>query len=217
MADDHPLQHLVQLGQLAAEVQFILRKTGPSLSEGPNTPTRERRVPGHRSEPQPLETREPNKASPFTSTAKPRRTKPNRSWSPSPRASPEPRASPVSFLDPLHPVKEILSSSSKEEVFRQILQQQRELQDLEFQLQSLERESEVQERRRSSATAPSLTPGELEDLEEQLRQNDAELMLFGHWEKQLQAERDRERGTCSDLFWLLPLTFLNLEILTQQI
>uniref|UniRef100_A0A665V182 Ras-associating domain-containing protein n=1 Tax=Echeneis naucrates TaxID=173247 RepID=A0A665V182_ECHNA len=37
VAEDCPLQHLAQLGQLALEVQFILRRTGPSLSEGQNT------------------------------------------------------------------------------------------------------------------------------------------------------------------------------------
>lgn len=201
VADDRPLQHLARLGQLAAEVQFILWKTGPSLSKGPNTPTRERRVPRHRSsKPQSLETREPSKAFPFTSSTNPRRTKSNRSWSPSPRASPEPQASSVSFPDPPYPVKEAPSSSAKEEVFRQILQQQRELEDLEVQLQSLERESDVWERGRSSPSAPSPTPGELEELEEQLRQNEAELMLLGHWEKQFQGEEDRERGTCSNQF-----------------
>uniref|UniRef100_A0A3Q3JZ23 Ras-associating domain-containing protein n=1 Tax=Monopterus albus TaxID=43700 RepID=A0A3Q3JZ23_MONAL len=39
VADDCPLQILAQLGQLAAEVQFILQRTGPSLSEGQCTPT----------------------------------------------------------------------------------------------------------------------------------------------------------------------------------
>uniref|UniRef100_A0A667XNF2 Ras association domain family member 7b n=1 Tax=Myripristis murdjan TaxID=586833 RepID=A0A667XNF2_9TELE len=40
IADDCPLQCLAQLGQLAADVQFILRRTGPSISDGPNVPTR---------------------------------------------------------------------------------------------------------------------------------------------------------------------------------
>uniref|UniRef100_A0A3Q1GMG1 Ras-associating domain-containing protein n=1 Tax=Acanthochromis polyacanthus TaxID=80966 RepID=A0A3Q1GMG1_9TELE len=45
VAEDCPLQQLTQLGQQAAEVQFILRRTGPSLSEGPNTPSTVRRLP----------------------------------------------------------------------------------------------------------------------------------------------------------------------------
>uniref|UniRef100_A0A3Q4HG95 Ras-associating domain-containing protein n=1 Tax=Neolamprologus brichardi TaxID=32507 RepID=A0A3Q4HG95_NEOBR len=47
VADDCPLQHLAQLGQLATEVQFILRRTGPSLSEGPDTSANERRMDRH--------------------------------------------------------------------------------------------------------------------------------------------------------------------------
>ncbi len=206
VADDRPLQHLAQLGQLAAEVQFILRRTGPSVSDGQDTPTRERRLPLPRpSEPEPPKRREPHKALTYSlgPSTLPRRTKPNRTWSPSPRASPEPRASPVSFLDPLIPAKELPSSSSKEEVFRQILQQQRRLQDLKIQLKALERETEVWERETSSATVPSLIlvpTGELEELEQRLRQNEAELMHREQWEEQLQAEMDRERGRCSNLF-----------------
>uniref|UniRef100_M4AH49 Ras association domain-containing protein 7-like n=1 Tax=Xiphophorus maculatus TaxID=8083 RepID=M4AH49_XIPMA len=41
VADDCPMQLLAQMGQLAAEVQFVLRKTGPSLSEGPHRPSKE--------------------------------------------------------------------------------------------------------------------------------------------------------------------------------
>ncbi|XP_035507688.1 ras association domain-containing protein 8-like [Morone saxatilis] len=190
VADDCPLQHLAQLGQLGAEVQFVLRRTGPSLSDGPDTLSRERHLPLPRpSEPEPLKRKEPQKALTFSlgPSTFPRRTKQNRAWSPSPRASPEPRASPVSFLDPL-------SSSAKEEAFRQILQQQRRLQDLEIQLQALERETEVREQETLSAPAPSLVPaGQLEELERRLRQNEAELMHPEHWEDQLQEEMDREQ------------------------
>uniref|UniRef100_A0A4W6CWN0 Ras-associating domain-containing protein n=1 Tax=Lates calcarifer TaxID=8187 RepID=A0A4W6CWN0_LATCA len=200
VADDCPLQHLAKLGQLAQEVQFVLRRTGPSLSEGQNTPSRERRLPLPRPpEPEPLKHRDTHKALSFSlgPSTHPKRTKPNRAWSPSPRASPEPRASPVSFLDAPSSVKAVSSYSSKEEVFRQILQQQRRLQDLEIQLQALERETEVWERERSSATVPSLNlhlADELEELEQQLRQNEAELMHRAHWEEQLQAEMDREQA-----------------------
>ncbi|XP_076595012.1 ras association domain-containing protein 7-like [Chaetodon auriga] len=201
VADDCPLHQLAQLGQLAAEVQFILRRTGPSLSGRPDAPARERRLPLPRpSEPEPPRHREPHKSLTFNlgPTTLPRRTKPKRAWSPSPRASPEPRASPVSFIDAVPSVKAIpssSSSSSKEEVFRQILQQQRRLQDLEIQLQALERETEVWEQESSSATAPSLTvhAEELEELEQRLRQNEAQLVHREHWEEELQAEMDREQ------------------------
>uniref|UniRef100_A0A3B4UN19 Ras association domain family member 7b n=1 Tax=Seriola dumerili TaxID=41447 RepID=A0A3B4UN19_SERDU len=194
VADDCPLQHLAQLGQLAPEVQFILRRTGPSLSDGQNTSTIERHIPLPRpSEPEPPKYRGPHKALTFNlgPSTLPRRTKPNRAWSPSPRASPEPRASPVSFLDAPNSVKAVPSYPFKEEVFRQILQQQRRLQDLEIQIQALERETEVWEQERSSAVVPILNQDlteELEELEQQLRQNEAELMHRAHWEEQLQAE-----------------------------
>lgn len=201
IADDCPLQHLAQLGQLAGEVQFTLRRTGPSLSDGPDTHKGERLLPLPRpSEPEPLKRREPQKALTFSlgPSTLPKRTKPNRAWSPSPRASPEPRASPVTVLEP--PVS---SSSSKEEVFRQILQQQRRLQDLEVQLQALERETEVWDQEMSSAIVPSLivvSAAELEELEQRLRQNEAELMFGENWEEELQAEINREQGACSKLF-----------------
>ncbi|XP_042344530.1 ras association domain-containing protein 8-like isoform X2 [Plectropomus leopardus] len=202
VADDCPLQHLAQLGQLAAEVQFILRRTGPSR-DGQDTPKTERRFPLP-SEAEPLKRNETHKALTFSlgPLTHPKRTKPNRAWSPSPRDSPEPRASPVSFLEPLNPVKTIpsssssSSSSSKEEMFRQILQQQRRLQDLETQLQALERETEVWEQNRSSATVSGLalvSEEELEELEKRLRQNEADLKHRAQWEEQLQAEIDKEQ------------------------
>lgn len=86
-------------------------------------------------------------------------------------------------------------------MFRTILQQQRKLQDLEIELQALEKETEVWERERSSATVLTLvTEEELEDLEQRLRQNAAILMHRKQWQEQLQAEMDREQGTCQNLF-----------------
>ncbi|XP_044215023.1 ras association domain-containing protein 7-like isoform X1 [Thunnus albacares] len=198
-ADDCPLQHLAQLGQLAAEVQFILQRTGPSVSDGQDKPTRERLLPLPRpSEPGPLKHRAPQKSLTFSlgPSTLPRRTKSNRVCSPSPRASPEPRASPVFFLDPLNSVKAIPSYSPKEEVFRQVLQKQRRLQDLEIQIESLERETEVWDQEKSSAAVPGLMLGlieELEELEQQLRLNEEEMMHAEQLEEQLQAEIDRER------------------------
>ncbi|XP_047435841.1 ras association domain-containing protein 8-like isoform X4 [Mugil cephalus] len=200
VADDCPLQHLAQLGQLAAEVQFILRRTGPSLSEGQDTPSSKRRLPLLiPSEPEPIKHKLPQKALTFNlgpSTIA-RRTKPNGAWSPSPRASPEPQTSPVSFLElPPSSVKALSSHSYKEDVFNQILQQQRRLEDLEIQLQALERESDSWEQKISSAVVPSQSlnlPELLEELEQQLRQNEEELRLGERLEEQFQAEMERER------------------------
>ncbi|XP_041671609.1 ras association domain-containing protein 7-like [Cheilinus undulatus] len=193
VADDCPLKLLAQLGQQAAEVQFYLQRTGPSLSDGQDTPTRLRALP-RPSEPDPVRSREPQKAFTFNlgPSTSPRRTKSNRAWSPSPQSSPEPRASPVSFLDS-HNLVKALPSSVKEEVFRQILQQQRRLQDLEIELQALERETEMWEQERSSAGLELIQEGELEELEQMLNQNETELMHRELWERQLQEEIDREQ------------------------
>ncbi|CAI5672098.1 ras association domain-containing protein 8 isoform X1 [Oreochromis niloticus] len=196
VADDCPLQHLAQLGQLAAEVQFILRRTGPSLSEGPDTSTNERRLPLSRpSEPEPFKRREPQKALTFSlgPSTLPKRNKPKKDWSRSSRSSPELRASPVSFLDPVNSMK-TNPSYPKDEVFRDILQQQRRLQDLEIQLQDLERETELWEQKQSSPEVTLAFAEELEELEWRVRQNEVELMQTEDWEKALQEEMEREQG-----------------------
>lgn len=196
VADDCPLQHLAQLGQLATEVQFILRRTGPSLTEGPDTSANERHLPLSRpSEPEPLKRREPQKALTFSlgPSTLPKRNKPKKDWSRSPRSSPELRASPVSFLDPVNSMK-TNPSYPKDEVFRDILQQQRRLQDLEIQLQDLERETELWEQKWSSPEVSLAFAEELEELQWRVRQNEVELMQTEDWEKALQAEMEREQG-----------------------
>ncbi|XP_068450496.1 ras association domain-containing protein 7-like [Clinocottus analis] len=159
VADDCPLQHLSQLGQLAPEVRFVLRRTGPSGRGDGEDPEPEQRGaltgPG--------------------SSARPKTTEPNRAWSPSPDA----RASPVPLLEPLN--------SAKEEAFRRILQQQRRLQELEEQLQSLEIETEAWERQSSSHRVPGPAPAAEAEPEE------PDLMRRRQWEEDLQDETDRER------------------------
>lgn len=183
--DDCPLQLLSQLGQLSGQVQFTLRRTGPSLDQGPNTQPRDRhRARSRWSEPRSPQLRVPHKAS--GSSSQPWRSNPNRSWSPSPRASPEPPASPLFFLN---------QTSSKEEVFRLLLQQQQRLQDLQGLLEGLEREAALWEVDRACASAStSPGPAQVEQLEEQLRQKQEELLLGERWEEELRAESDRERG-----------------------
>ncbi|KAK2920461.1 ras association domain-containing protein 7-like [Channa argus] len=205
LADDCPLQHLAQLGQLAGEAQFILQRTGPSLSNSQNTQTTKRQLPVPRpSEPDPLKHQESHKAQNFNqgSSTLPRRTKSNRTRTSSATATPEPRASPISFLDAPNSVKGIPSQVSKEEVFKQVLQQQKKLQDLEIQVQALERETEALERETSSARVPSLSldlTEELEKLEQRLMQNKEALMLGEQWEELLQAEMDKGQDMHRDL------------------
>ncbi|XP_038825453.1 ras association domain-containing protein 7-like [Salvelinus namaycush] len=88
------------------------------------------------------------------------------------------------------------SDPSKKKVFRQVLQQQEMLQDLEAQLVALERETEVWEMGRHATPLPGLNPGlgeELDVLETRLRQNGAELMHVEYCEEQMQREKDKEQ------------------------
>uniref|UniRef100_A0A672FW80 Ras association domain family member 7b n=1 Tax=Salarias fasciatus TaxID=181472 RepID=A0A672FW80_SALFA len=211
VAEDCPLQHLAQLGQLAADVQFVLRRTGPSLSASQEaiaaSRNNEKHLPLARpAEPETLKRNEPQKAFTFNlgPSTIPKRTKPNTAWSQSSRASPEPRASPVNFLEP--------HNSSKEEVFRHILQQQRKLQDLEIQLEALEKETEFWEREVSSSATPDLSlTKELDELELRSRENEAELMYSEHWEQDLQEELEREQGTCSNQIRAMQTRSVHLE------
>lgn len=186
MADDCPLQLLARLGQSVTEVRFILRRVGSSLAGRPARQELLRRP--WSAQPVLLELLAPHGCSTPT-----RRTKP--------RATPEPRASPVSVLDTCQSFaslssscsSSVSSSSYKDELIQQTLQQHRQLQDLEIQLQSLEQE--VWERERSSPRPPSLAPEQLEELE-------LELELTAEWELQLQAEVDRERGTPPHILYI---------------
>uniref|UniRef100_A0A673Y6W3 Ras association domain family member 7b n=1 Tax=Salmo trutta TaxID=8032 RepID=A0A673Y6W3_SALTR len=169
VADDCPLESLSYLGQLAIEVQFILRCTGPTNTDGPNRPTLDRVHPLPRQPtPMPPRCQESKKALTFNlgpSTIS-RRTNANKS-------------------DP-----------SKKEVYRQVLQQQEMLQDLEAQLVALEREAEVWEMGRPVTPVPGQNPGlveELDRLEVRLRQNEAELMHGEYCEEQMQREKDKEQ------------------------
>lgn len=192
LATESPLQHLSQLGQLASEAQFFLQRTGSSLSEGPDKPGRNRRLPLPRTtEPESVKGAEPHKAFTFSlgSSSHYQEAKANRTSSPSPAAS------TVTFSDDLK------TNATEEELFRQILQQRRRLRDLESQVQALERESWLWEQNMSAARVPSVSVGfsdQLEELEQQLRQNEEELIHSTHWEEQMQREMEREQGICPE-------------------
>ncbi|KAM6980610.1 ras association domain-containing protein 7-like [Aplochiton taeniatus] len=193
VANDCPLQSLGYLGQMGSEVQFILRRTGPSRGElDPVTVNQLSKS----AEPPPPKRSEPHKALTFNlgPSTVPRRTKTTRAWSPSPRASPEPRASPVPFLVYPHPALPSPPAQSKEAVFREVLQQQERVWKLEAQLKDLERET--QDWLRSSPAVPGLTLGlkeETEVLERRLESNADELEQEEYLEEQLQKESEKEQ------------------------
>ncbi|XP_071005399.1 ras association domain-containing protein 7-like [Oncorhynchus clarkii lewisi] len=215
LANEKPLESLAKLGQHSNDVQFFLRRTGPSSSDGPGSGsgTSQDRVtplplPKH-PDPEPLKHNQPKKSLTFNlgpSTSP--RTKAKQLIRKSPRDSPEQRTSP-SPIPPHHaPSSHSPSPSphspspsppvgpSKEEVFRQVLQQQERLRAIEAQLEIMERDSRSWNRA-SSAPSPvpeARLPEEMEALEQAARRNQAELAHETFWEEELQAEVERERG-----------------------
>ncbi|XP_062847040.1 ras association domain-containing protein 8 isoform X2 [Trichomycterus rosablanca] len=167
LATERPLESLAKLGQHSNEVQFYLRRTGPSSSDN-----HERTPSLHR----PSETELPKRNGPKKSftfnlgpSSSPRvKHKQNRKTF-SPKHSPDPRASPLPHA--FH-----LPSVSREEAFRHVLQQQERLKALEAQLELLEWETQAIEQQEE------LTAAEQTLLEDEER-----------WEDELRAETQRER------------------------
>ncbi|KAB5565530.1 hypothetical protein PHYPO_G00242660 [Pangasianodon hypophthalmus] len=169
LATERPLESLAKLGQHSNEVQFYLRRTGPSSSSD----SHERTLSLHK----PSETGPPKRSAPRKSltfslgpSSSPRtRPKQNRR-TPSTKLLPESRASPL-------PHTSHLPSLSREEVFRQVLQQQERLQALEAQLEILEQEMQAWDQQEDLAAAEQTL---LEDEEQ--------------WEEELRTEMQRERA-----------------------
>ncbi|XP_029289897.1 ras association domain-containing protein 7 [Cottoperca gobio] len=207
LATEKPLESLAKLGQHGSEVQFFLRRTGPSSSDGPS-PKQDRPTPPplpKHPEPEPSKRSQPKKALTFNlgpSTSPKTKAK---QFKRSPRDSPEQRASPSPSPSPVPPHVPSPSPSpsppigpSKEEVFRKVLQQQERLRAMEAQLDTLERESHTWERPYSSPCPSPVSDAhlqeEMETMEQAVRRNQAELAHEQYWEEELQAEVERERG-----------------------
>lgn len=174
LATERPLESLAKLGQHGAEVQFFLRRTGPSSSTSDGSTGSERSLTLPRPSPtastndvdQPPKRREPPRKSltfnlgPSSSPrakAKDTTRKSLPSDSPEQRASPSPVPSSHTPSPPPLPTAATTSSGgpSKEEVFRHILQQQEALAALQAQLEGVERESHAWERS-SPSPSPSM-------------------------------------------------------------
>ncbi|XP_062245865.1 ras association domain-containing protein 8 [Platichthys flesus] len=205
LATEKPLESLAKLGQHGSEVQFFLRRTGPSSSDGPGSkPDRATPLPlPMLSEPEPLKRSQPQKALTFNlGPSSSPRTKSNQ-YKRSPRDSPEHRASPSPSPSPVSPHAPSSSPSppigpSKEEVFRKVLQQQERLRAIEAQLEGLEIDSHTWDRPYPSPcpspASETCLKEEVDTLEQVMRRNQAELAHEQYWEEELQAEVDKERG-----------------------
>lgn len=202
LATERPLESLAKLGQHGNEVQFVLRRTGPSISDGPNS-KQDRPAPlplPRQPEPEPLNRNQLKKALTFNlgpSTSPKAKAKQMKK---APRDSTEQRASPSSSPTPHapSPAPSPPVGSIKEEVFRKVLKQQERLKTIEGQLETLDRESHTRERSYPSPCPSPVSDGrlqeELDTLEQAMRRNQAELAHEQHWEEELQAEVEREQG-----------------------
>ncbi|XP_034541745.1 ras association domain-containing protein 7 [Notolabrus celidotus] len=205
LATEKPLESLAKLGQHGSEVQFFLRRTGPSSSDSPSSkPDRATPLPlPKHPEPELSKRSQPKKALTFNlgpSTSprtKAKQFKRSPLDSPEQRASPSPSPSPVSSHVP-SPSPSPPIGPSKEEVFRKVLQQQERLRAFEAQLESLERESHSRDHPYPSPCPSPVSDTRLQEevdaLEVALRRNQAELAHEQYWEEELEAEVERERG-----------------------
>ncbi|KAI4885032.1 hypothetical protein NFI96_017709 [Prochilodus magdalenae] len=186
LATERPLESLAKLGQHSSEVQFYLRRTGPSSSSN-SQDHHDRTLPLHKpSEPDSSKRGAPKKSLTFnlgpssSPCAKPKQSRRSH------RDSPEPRASPSPVPHASYP-----SGPTKEEMFRHVLQQQERLHALEAQLEVLEHETQPWDRN----PGPELRLQEETDaLEKTLMRNQAELAHEELWEEELKAEMDREKA-----------------------
>ncbi|KAL0188649.1 hypothetical protein M9458_015748, partial [Cirrhinus mrigala] len=184
VANERPLESLAKLGQLGNEVQFILRRTGPTSSEA-SEQGRAPQLP-RPPDPQPPKHKEPKKALTF-----------NLGPSTSPRTHVKqvenpPRDSQAQGASPSLPSSLAQAGPSKDTLYQQILRQQGQLQFFQGQVEALERELSIWER----APPPTLSPDLLEEmdhLQQLLRQNEAELAQALHWDNEFQFEVQKEK------------------------
>lgn len=180
LANECPLESLAKLGQHGSEVQFFLRRTGPSSSEDQSLHSQT--LP--HSKPSISESKQGLPRKSFTFNLGP---------SSSPRSKPKDSNKTPSFEQRASPVPHVayLPGPSKEEVFSHVLQQQEQLHSLETQLVAVDKECETWEK--SSAKETSLQ-AEMEALEKMLWKNQQELVDEEFWQEELRLETERERG-----------------------
>lgn len=184
VATERPLQALAKLGQLSSEVQFILRRTGPTSSEESGldrAPTFPRFV--DPDPPKKKELRKPHSFNLGPSTSSNPYLKPKQVLRDSPEQRP-PSDSPSPSL--------AYAGPSKDEVFRHILQQQSRLQALQANLSSLDQQVWVLEQPEPPVFTPDLLE-EIDYLGEALRRNEAELAHGEYWESEYQNEVQKEQ------------------------
>ncbi|XP_069480159.1 ras association domain-containing protein 8-like isoform X2 [Ambystoma mexicanum] len=218
LPNERPLEYLAKCGQYANDVQFILRRTGPSMAERPSSDTTGQppeRVVIRASlplKPRPVSTevtrsKEPRKALTFNLgpmgsnelLAKHRQKQQQRNGlelkEPSKEIGQSSRASGQSSKESnqssrasSQPSKDI-GAPSKEDLFRMVLSQQEHLQALEHKNNSAGTDLQAWEHKNGPRHED-----EILYLEQLVRRNEAELSEEDFWHSELQLERDTERG-----------------------
>ncbi|XP_069079170.1 ras association domain-containing protein 7 isoform X1 [Pleurodeles waltl] len=214
---ERPLEYLSKCGQYANDVQFILRRTGPSVAERPSSDTTgqcpERMF--IRSslplKPRPVSTevtrsKEPRKALTFNLgpmgsnelLAKHRLKQQQRNGTDFKEASKEGSQSSQGSSKPSKEISQYpkvnghsskdSGALSKEDVFRMVLRQQEHLQSLELQNDSAGADLRTWENKGGSRNED-----EIMYLEQLIHRNEAELSYEDFWHDELQQERDTER------------------------
>ncbi|CAH2325326.1 ras association (AF-6) domain family (N-terminal) member 7 L homeolog isoform X1 [Pelobates cultripes] len=183
---EKPLEFLAKSGQYANDVHFILRRTGPSLTERPSSDT----------VPHPPERTYARSSLPINPRTEVTRSK-------------EPKKSLTFNLGPIgssellskHRQKQTgttvkdgapLRHPSKEELFRMVLHQQDQLKTLEMQNVSMGKDIQTWERGRAGGTQEE-EEDEMAFLERLIRRNEAELGEEMFWKDELQRERVEEQ------------------------
>ncbi|XP_072321370.1 ras association domain-containing protein 7-like [Eucyclogobius newberryi] len=169
LKDQCPLRELSDLGPDSAHARFILRRTGPSAS------SLHAQKPSPRDRPRPR-TSTPDPLPPRRSTD----AEPGSLYGTYPR-----RGKPKTLPAP---------SAQKEQVYLQLLQQARTIQELEESIEEQERQAQDSELNQDHGPVLELALKEqLEALEERQRQNEEELQQEQYWRQQLEEENHRAK------------------------
>ncbi|XP_068117766.1 ras association domain-containing protein 7 isoform X2 [Hyperolius riggenbachi] len=185
---EKPLEFLAKSGQYANDVHFILKRTGPSLAERPSSD----------SGPLPPERTFPRSSLPHN----PRTVSTEVTRSKEPKKSLTFNLGPMTSNDLLlkHRQKpqngtiaksSSQKQSSKDELFKMVLQQQEQMKTLEMQNGSLGKDIQTWERGRAGGPNEE-AEDEMAFLERLIRRNDAELGEEMFWMDELNRERTEE-------------------------
>ncbi|KAK1888373.1 Ras association domain containing protein 7 [Dissostichus eleginoides] len=164
LATEKPLESLAKLGQHGSEVQFFLRRTGPSSSDGPS-PKHDRPTPAllpRHPEPEPLKRSQPKKALTFNL---------------GPSTSPRSKAKQFK--------RKVLQQQERMRAM------EAQLEALERESHSWDRPYPSP---CPSPVSDARLQEEMDTMEQALRRNQAELAHEQFWDEELQAEMERERG-----------------------